>query len=570
MATKAEIQRIADYYKRAIASYEEAVLSGKRNASIAEKQKVQRQIRDLKEGVPGFEFDLNIGIRPLVWIAINLRFPLGERIGKNLQLSDWQAWDTAVLFGWVKKGKPSERRFVDAYIEIARKNGKSTYAGAILDYLAFGEREGVNCYIAATSLEQAEECLLRAGRALKLAKGATVKLANSKNNKQINWKSGMIRAIAAEPKDGKLAYGTVIDEYHQHRSNDLIDSIKSGNVSDLPSLLLRITTAGTELNGVCHEEYEQCKRILAGEASVSRYFISIYELDPKDDPNDKGNWEKANPNMGISTDLEKIEANYEKAKISAPDFIMFKTKNLNMWCQSLTRWANMPIWLEKCKWTVDEGTLDGKRCYGGLDLSSVSDFTAFTLDFPQPNGSHVQLSHFWIAENMKETIARQCLIPIDRWISMGWVTATPGDVIDYDYVRDYLNECYCKYQLMFIGADRWRLEDLKRIMPPWFVDVAYEFGQGLKSMSPSIEFFERNYLEGTVTANGNEVIDWMMGCAEVFQDSSGNVKLVKPKRQKSGKRIDGVITSVMALDVARAQDNNSISAEDIERMVSFI
>ena len=254
MATKAEVQRIADYYKRAVSSYQESVLTGARKTSTAERQKVERQLRDLENGVPGFVFDINIGIRPLVWIAVNLKFPLGERIGKAMRLSDWQAWDTAVLFGWVKEGKPTERRFVDAYIEIARKNGKSTYAGAILDYLAFGEREGVNCYIAATSLEQAEECLLRAGRSLKLAKGASVKLSNSKNNKQINWKSGMIRAIAAEPKDGKLAYGTVIDEYHQHKSNDLIDSIKSGNVSDLPSLLLRITTAGTELNGVCHEE----------------------------------------------------------------------------------------------------------------------------------------------------------------------------------------------------------------------------------------------------------------------------------------------------------------------------
>lgn len=570
MATKTQVQRIADYYKQAIRRYEDAVLSGKRMASLAERQKVKRHLDDLQNGVHGFVFDLNIGIRPLVWIAVNLRFPLGERIGKSLQLADWEAWDISVLFGWVKENKPSERRFVDAYIEVARKNGKSTFAGAILDYLAFGERDGVNCYIAATSLDQAEECFLRAGRALKLAKGATVRMANSKNNKQINWKNSMIRAIASEPKDGKLAYGTIIDEYHQHKSNDLIDSIKSGNVSDLPSLLLRITTAGTELNGVCHEEYEQCKRILSGDASVTRYFISIYEMDPTDDVADKRNWEKANPNLGISTDLEKIEANYEKAKLSAPDFITFKTKNLNMWCHSLAKWANMPIWLEKCTWKIDESLLKGRRCYGGLDLSSVSDFTAFTMDFPMPDGKHVQLSHFWIAYNMKDQIARQCNIPIDRWIEEGWVTATPGDVIDYTYVCDYLNECYCDYRLMFIGADRWRLEDLKRIMPPWFVDVAYEFGQGMKSMSPSIEFFERNYLKGTVGDNGNEVIDWMMSCAEIFQDSAGNVKLVKPKRAKSGARIDGVITSVMALDVARAQGENSISDDDIERMVSFI
>lgn len=560
-------QQVADYYRRVAASYQQAVLDGTRRTSLAERQKVERQIRDLEKGVPGYRYDERLALRPLVWIALNLVFPLGKKRGKPIQFSGWQAWDTMTLFGWVNEN--GDRRFSDSFIEIARKNGKSVWAGALLDYLAFGEVDGVSCFIAATSKEQAGECFERAGLSLKMAKGASVKYQNSFNNKVISYKHGNIYAVAAEPKDGKLAYGTVIDEYHQHKSNDLVESFVTGNVSDQQALVIRITTAGVNLNGVCHEEYKTCKKILSGEIEVPSYFVSIYELDENDDFDDSCNWEKANPNIGVSIDFNKLYNQYEKKSQTASGMTTFKTKNLNMWCYSQFKWCQMEKWNEYCSWTVDESSLLGRTCYGGLDLSAVYDFTAFTLDFPMDDGKHVQLSHFWVAEAMVSTLSRQCVIPLERWIEEGLVTATPGEVIDYEYVRDYLNECYLKYKIMFIGADRWRLDSLGMIMPPWFIDVAYEFGQGMKSLSPAIESFERTYLNGDISANGNEVINWMLSCADIVQDPAGNVKLVKPKRQTSEARIDGVVTSVMALDVANAQDGTNLSDDDIDKMISF-
>ena len=552
------VKKLKDEYTAAYQRYRAAVLHGEKPCSRAEKAKVQRQERELKEGIPGWKFDMDAGLRPLLWIAINLRFPLGPKRGKPMRLSDWQAYDVIVLFGWVKKDDPQKRRFTDAFIEVARKNGKSTYAGALLDYLIFGEVSGVTGYIGATSLDQAEETFKRAGEELKLAKGDKVLVADSKNNKTIKYKDGQILAIAAEPKDGKLSYAAIMDEYHQHRDNSLLNSIGSGNVSDQQAMLIRITTAGVSLGGVCHEEYKKCKRVLSGELDIPRYFIAIYELDEEDNPDDKRVWPKANPNWSVSIDPETFESHYEYARASEDDMIDFKTKNLNMWCHSLHKWANMPIWMERCRWQVDEESLKGRMAYGGLDLSSVSDFTAFTLDFPLEDAKHIQLSHFWIAESMVTTISRQCRIPLRKWIEMGWVTATPGDVIDYDYVRDYLNWAYETFQIHYIAADRWKIEELVRIMPPWFQDVAYEFSQGMKTMSPTIMDFERAYLEGKVSDNGNECIDWMMSCAETFQDTSGNVKLVKPKKRTEA-RIDGVITSVMALSNAKTNDMAAFS-----------
>ncbi len=553
------LEALAEFYEKAYYEYRDSVLNGTRVTAEAERLKVERQERDLEEGVSGYVFDFKTGLKPLLWITTNLRFPSGKKRGQPMRLEPWQAYDTIVLFGWVKEDGTGRRRFVDAFIEVARKNGKSAFSAALLDYLVFGETEGVRGYIGATTLDQAGEVFRSAATELSLAKRA-VDVSDSKNNKVIRYKDSVITAIAGEPKDGKLAYATIIDEYHQHKDNSLINSIRFGNIADQQSIMIRITTAGTSLNGVCHEEYKKCKRVLSGEEKIPRYFVSIYELDEDDSPDDESVWLKANPNFGVSINPEDFRSNYDNVKSSASELVEFKTKNLNMWCHSTFKWANMPIWMERCRWHLDENSLKGKTCYGGLDLAAVSDFTAFTLDFPQGDGTHLQLSHFWIAEDLVDTIERQCRIPLKRWITDGWVTATPGPVIDYEYVKDYLTECYATYNMPFIGADRWKIGELARLMPPWFMDVAFEFSQGMKTMDPAIRDFERAYLEGKVSANGNEVMDWMMSCADISQDTSGNVKIVKPRRRTEA-RIDGVITSIMAYETALIKDTGSFSGD---------
>lgn len=554
-----------DQYKQ----YRDDVLSGRRKAGLLEKEMVLRQERDLKAPPVGWSFAWIQATRPLIWFAANLKFPSGDRKGEPLKLSPWQCWIVMVIFGWIN-GR-GHRRFIDAYIEIARKNGKSSWAAAILLYLAFasGERNGNPCYIAATTLDQAQECFDRAKD--ELPPGAGMNITNSKYNKTIYDENGRIQAVTASPKDGKLPHGTIIDEYHQHKDNELVNSFTSGNVSDPNTLTMRITTAGTDLNGVCKEEHDKGERVLRGELEIDRYFFCIYTIDEGDDEADPEIWAKANPNMGISVDTALLQGRYDYSKSSASDMVVFRTKNLNVWCHSLSRWANMEIWTQKCTslahgWQELDLNLDGHICYGGLDLSSNSDFTAFTLDFPIEDGRHVQRTHCWLAEDMKDTIARQCRIPLDRWIQAGWVTATPGAVIDYEYVREYLTDAYTRFQLEYIACDRWKIEELVRLMPPWFTDVAYEFSQGLKTMSPSIQQYERAYLDGKIFAEDNECVTWMMSCAETWQDSTGNVKLVKPKRRTEA-RIDGVIASVMALDCAVKHDGEPVG--DVSDLITF-
>ena len=539
-------RRIAKGYKDDYCRYRDSILNCTRICSVDERLKVERQERDLKDGVQGYHWDENEAVRPLVWIAMNLVFPMGEKKGKPFIMAPWQVYDTMTMFGWVNDR--GERRFVQGYIEVPRKNGKSTWMGALIDYCAFGEEDGVRCYIAATNLDQAGETFKRAADALKMAGHEGVKVGDSHNNKEIKWKNSAIKAITGEPKDGKLAYFTIIDEYHQHKDNRLIDSILSGNVSDQQAMLLRITTAGTDLNGVCHEEYKKCEKILSGSVENDSYFVSIYHADEGDSYMEQSTWYKANPNLGISVSPEKFGKMFDNARMSEADTITFKTKNLNMWCRGVQRWCNMPLWEEKCRWYVDEKDLEGRDCYCAIDLSSVYDFTAFTADFPLDNGGHVQISHFWIAESQMESIARQCRIPLRQWMADGYITATPGNVIDYSYIVDYLEDFRAKHGIIYIAVDQWHMDRLESIMPQWFGEVEYECSQGMKNMSAITTKFERAYRQGEVTANRNPVIDWMMSCADVKMDSADNVKLVKADKWAS--RIDGVITSIMAYDNA--------------------
>ncbi len=549
------------------AQYVTAVKTRARLTSLAEREKVMR-FEALKMETSGrWTFDINKAVKPLLWMAANLRFPLGEKRGKPLSLQPWQVFDIMDLFGWVDRAT-GLRKYLQGYLQVARKNGKSTMAGAILDYLAFGDGyPGVICYNGANSLEQAAETFERAAASLELAGHDGVKIFNSMHYKRIKYSGCEVRAISSQPKDGKLPHGVLLDEYHQAKTNELRDSFLSGNVSDPEALTLIITTAGTSLGGVCHEEYKKCKSILAGNAEAERYWVSIYECEEGDSVDDEKAWQKANPNWGVSVLPDLMRSRYEVCAPSAPDMVDFKTKNLNVWVYSLQRWCNTRVWLDKCCGKIGDKT--GQRCYGGLDLASVSDFAAFCADFPDGE-RHEQLYHFWVPGNKVVELERMLLVPLRQWVHDGLVSATPGDVIDYTVLGSWLEDFRAKYDLRLIAADRWRLNELVRLMPAWFSEITVEFSQSMQKFSGPIQAYERQYLTGGLCSGGNPVMTWMMSCAESWSDTNGNVKLVKPKIQRSASRIDGVIASIMAFSTAIEQEPKGMTAEDVKSMIMFI
>ena len=551
-------------------SSRDAVLSGKRNASVAEVAKVRRHVDSLS-GAGRWTFNAERGMEPLMWLAANFKHGVGLLKGKAFRPEPWETFDLMDIFGWEDR-ESGVRRYTQAYWQIPRKNGKSTIGGGVADYMAFGDGyPGAHVAIAANSLEQAGEPFKRAEQGLVLARHPGIESFNSRTYKTIKWGGCQVDALTAVPRDGKLLHAVLLDEFHEAKDTGLLDSFLSGMIADPESLTLIITTSGPYIAGPCHQEYEKCLKIVSGGIQAERYWVGIYEAEKDDDPGDEAVWSKANPNLGVrgSVDLDALRDRYDKSKNSSSELNVFRTKNLNMWVYSLTRWANMVKWTELCCEPI--GFADGERCYGGIDLAGNSDFAALTLDFPPNDGTavHRQKYMFWVPTENVEKIQRQCSIPLEQWIVDGYVIATPGPVIDYAYIAEYLEVIRTQYQLVLIAGDRYRLIDLARVCPSWFSEITYEFSQAKQSMSPTTLQFERAYLTGLIASGGNPVMSWMMSCAEAYTDSNANVKLVKPKTNRSAARIDGVIASIMAYDASVTQEPAGITMEDLANAISF-
>lgn len=366
-------------------------------------------------------------------------------------------------------------------------------------------------------------------------------------------------AISGEPKDGKLSHFTIIDEYHQHKNNLLVNSIASGNVADDKSMLVKITTAGSDLYSVCKLEHDKAEQILKGTLDVPRYFTAIYTIDKNDDISKVETWKKANPNWCVSVSEESFKAQYDMCKFSTSELIDFKTKNLNIWVNGLNRWANMVKWDNLCSSPFEESVMKGGTCYAGLDLATVSDFTALTVD-RLVKDVHYQKYFFWLPEERVVDLERQLKVPLRAWIEKGLVYTTPGGTVDYDKVAEDILDLREKYNIDLIAYDRRYIQYLAPLMPS-VSDRLVEFSQALMSMSPCIKEFERLYLNGKIQSGGNEVMRWMMSMAESKEDGKNNIQLVKPSRSgtlatKNASRIDGVIASIMAVDLASTQSTS--------------
>jgi phage terminase large subunit-like protein len=556
------LKKMKSLFRNQFDEYIDSVVSGKRHTAEPERFKVERYLNDLNHSNWEWCFDFDKAFAPLVWAGCNLKFPSGSNMGKPLRLQPWQVFDIAQIYGWVHQIE-GYRRFVNVYLEVPRKNGKTTESGALANYMAFSDMEGDKngaTYIAATSGDQAGDSFSNAQTQVLLAKHPGFKFGNSKNNYVTKYGTRKMEAVTSSPKDGRLFHCLIVDEYHQHPNNDVVNSIKLGAGTDKEFLILYITTAGSNSYSVCNEERESALKIVKGIIKSERYYTAIYTVDEADKKNERIGlsevWEKANPNYNVTVIPSTFQTFYSDALLSPTKLRNFKTKFLDIWVTSGSRWANMEKWLSN-KNDKEESFFIEKQtpCYAGLDLASVSDFAAFTNDYLY-EGTHYLYHKFWIPESRIDMLEVQLKIPLRNWIDEDLIIATPGPVIDFSLIAEYITEVYEDSNLLFIAGDPWHLRDLSNYMPPWWEEITFSFSQGWRGMSPSIKTFEKEYLLENI-ASSNKVIDWMMDNVDSKTDGNDNIKLIKPSRDRSSKRIDGVITMVMAIDTANTQKNTS-------------
>jgi phage terminase large subunit-like protein len=363
-----------------------------------------------------------------------------------------------------------------------------------------------------------------------------------------NWLERFFYKTSPEAytKHGFNVHGVVFDELHAQPNRQLYDVMTkgSGDARKQPLFFL-ITTAGTDRNSICYEVHQKAVDILRGKKKDPTFYPVIYSIEDGEDWSDEKVWYRVNPSLGHTIDIEKVRAAYQSARENPAEENLFRQLRLNQWVKQSVRWMPMETW-EKCAHPVDPEKLKGRVCFGGLDLSSTIDITAFVLVFPPIPGDdkYYVLPYFWLPEETLDLRVRRDHVPYDIWQQQGHLLTTEGNVIHYGFIEKFIEDLNTEYHIKEIAFDRWgAVQMVQNLEGAGFTVVP--FGQGFKDMSPPTKELMKLTLEGKIAHGGHPVLSWMMDNIHVQTDPAGNIK---PDKAKSTEKIDGAVALIMALD----------------------
>jgi phage terminase large subunit-like protein len=515
---------------------------------------VQRHVNDLERSTSPdypYRFDESKAIRSIKFAQL-LKHSKGKwaRRGESIKLEPWQQFIKWVMHGWVRKDL-GLRRFSKAYIEVSRKNGKTTYAATdVLDLFFLDNEPGAEIYTAATKRDQAKLCWEEVKGMIKKHPTLKGKVDILEHSSTIRTKGGssVIKALGADSdtEDGLNPLMGVIDEYHAHKTPDMVNVLESGMGAREQPLLEIITTAGTNQDGPCYqEERDLAVRTLEGDGPES-FFCIIFTLDKDDDWTNPDVWIKANPNLGVSVYMDYLENQVTTALASPRKQNNVKTKNLNIWCSSATAWITAEMW-DACGGVIDLDLLKGKPCYVAFDLANTTDLSAVSIVFPPFDLMNVWtiLMKYYLPEEIIEKKTKDDNVPYVMWRDKGYLTATPGDIIDQDFIESDLQEIFDLYHVIGTGYDPWNASQIVSHLTNNGATLT-PIRQGYATMSPFSKNFEYLVTKKLINHGNNPILAWNVHCTEIEQDPAGNIKPKKPDKKKSGKRIDGVIATIMA------------------------
>jgi phage terminase large subunit-like protein len=472
-----------------------------------------------------------------------LRHTKGEWAGQPFALQLWQRDDIIrPLFGW--KRADGTRKYRRAYIEIPRKNGKSTLsAGIALALLLMDNEPGAEVYSAAADRNQAA-IVFDAAKTMVEGSTALARFAEVYRREiRVPKINGIYRVLSADAptKHGLNAHGVIFDELHAQPNRELWDVLVTSTGARRQPMLVAITTAGYDRNSICWEQHEYARQVSEGLIDDPAFFAYIAAADPGDDWADPVTWAKANPGLGVTVKVDYLAGEVERAKASPAYQNAFRRLHLNQWTSQESRFIDMTAW-DACNTPLPD--LSGRACMAGLDLASTTDLAALVLVFPpkRDNEPYWVLPRFYIpAQNMIERVRRD-RVPYDVWVRQGLIVATEGNVIDYAAIRQDLAQLGAKYKLQEIAFDPWNATQFAtQLEEDGFVMV--QFRQGFASMSGPTKELLRLVLSEDLAHGGNAVLRWMADNLAVRQDPAGNIK---PDKAKSTQRIDGMVALVMA------------------------
>jgi phage terminase large subunit-like protein len=364
---------------------------------------------------------------------------------------------------------------------------------------------------------------------------------------------GIFRALSkiAETAHGLNVSGAIVDEVHVHKRRDLIDAIETGTGARDQPLIIYITTADEGVEGSIYDEkHTYTRRGADGIVNDPAHYGVIWAAEEKDDPFAESTWRKANPGLGASPSLAYMRREANKARSTPSYFPTFCRLSLNRRMRAASRWLPLSLWDEN-NGSVNDKSFRYRRAWGGVDLSAVSDLSAWVLAVESrvPGVELELISRFWLPEERADELEQQLQVPIRQWARDGLITLTEGDAIDYGAIeKQIIADCRrldvqrISYDRMFAGQLVQRIEQKTR-----GVDVV-PVAQTYLGMSPGCKELERLLREGRIRHGGNPVLRWNASVVEVYRDGNDNMRPVKPDRDKSSARIDGIAAAVMALD----------------------
>ncbi len=365
-----------------------------------------------------------------------------------------------------------------------------------------------------------------------------------------------VLSAEAYSKHGFNIHGVVFDELHTQPNRKLFDVMTkgSGDARTQPLYFL-ITTAGTDTQSICYETHQKALDIIERRKTDSTFYPVIYGATEDEDWTDPKVWKKANPSLGITVEIDKVETACESAKQNPAEENSFRQLRLNQWVKQAVRWMPMLKW-DACSFSVNPSSLEGRVCYGGLDLSSTIDITAFVLVFPpiDEDDKYRIMPYFWIPEENMDLRVRRDHVNYDLWKKQGFLHTTEGNVVHYGFIESFIEELGTKYNIREIAFDRWGAVQMTQNLEGLGFTVV-PFGQGFKDMSPPTKELMKLTLEEKLAHGGHPVLRWMMDNIFVRTDPAGNIK---PDKEKSTEKIDGAVATIMALDraIRRGNDNS--------------
>lgn len=452
------------------------------------------------------------------------------------------------------------------------KTHNSELAAAIALYLLYADNEpSAEVYGAACDRNQASIVFDVARQMVEMSPALMRRSKIRTAGKRIiNYRNaGFYQVLSAETgtKHGLNVSGLVFDEIHAQPNRKLYDVLTkgSGDAREQP-LFFIITTAGNDKNSICYELHTKALDLMAGRKKDYTFYPVVYGLEGEADWTDEANWYKANPSLGHTIQIDRVREAYRNAVENPAEENVFKQLRLNIWTSASIRWIPEQVY-DKGSLPIDLDSLRGRLCYGGLDLSSTSDITALVLAFPPrtEEEKYILLPFFWLPEDTLELRCRRDHVLYDVWQKQGFIQTTEGNVIHYGFIEKFIERLGETYHIREIAYDRWNatqmvqnLEDMGFTMVP--------FGQGFKDMSPPSKELFKLLMEGNIIHGGNPVLKWMAGNVVMRQDPAGNIK---PDKEKSVEKIDGIVASIMALDRCIRNRTGSGSVYDERGVISF-